>query len=162
MFFAVMGLSVLAQNQNPQASEDSCRTFVQTFYDWYSRRAVGLHADPLDAAIKDKRQAFSTELLQLIKDSKARALAEQEVWLDFEPILNTQDQGQHYVVGNVNLKNETNCRAEVHTTYAGKSKRKPRVVPELEFRDGQWVFINFHYPNSNHPDNENLVRILKK
>ena len=47
-------------------------------------------------------------------------------------------------------------------SWGGKSKN-PDVVAELmPLKTGQWIFVNFHFPNSHDPNSENLLSMLKR
>ena len=153
---------LLAQGVNSGSAEDSCRRFVQGFYDWYVPKALKESDTPaLDLALKVKSSAFDARLLQALReDSAARAkVADEIVGLDFDPFLNTQDLGQRYVVGKVTRKGD-GCRADVHVVVSGKRSAKPDVVPELVLKQGRWLFVNFHYPESKDSKDENLLSIL--
>ena len=51
--------------------------------------------------------------------------------LDFDPLLNSQDPGDHYVVGRIKLKGEDTCWAELHIGSSGKKSKDPYVAAEL-------------------------------
>lgn len=164
LFFFLMGPSSLrAQARNPRDFQKSCRNFVQGFYDWYVPKALkegSGHA--WDLALKNKGYVFSSEVSRLLKeDSEAQAkVAGEIVGLDFDPFLNSQDLGERYVVGDVTPKDDSYW-AEVYAIRSGNKSEKPVAVPELVFKDGRWLFVNFHYGKSDHPERENLLSILK-
>jgi hypothetical protein len=35
-------------------------------------------------------------------------------------------------------------------------------MPELALKDGQWVFVNFHYGKSDQSEDDNLISTLKR
>lgn len=160
-----MCLLVRAEEKHPQDTEEACRNFVQRFYDSYASNAADttLKSDPLALALRDKRQAFSAELISGLEELSKSQAKDQEVWLDFDPILNTQDPAKRYVVARVTRKGGSYwVEVEVNETKAGNKDQKPIVVPEVAFRRRGWVFVNFHYPGySPSSDNENLLSILK-
>jgi len=43
----------------------------------------------------------------------------------------------------------------------GKKALDPDVIPELAFRNGSWVFVNFHYPGGKSPQDKDLLAMLK-
>ena len=47
-------------------------------------------------------------------------------------------------------------------TVDKKESPKPDVTPELAFENGHWIFLNFHYPNTGSPNNENLLALLQQ
>lgn len=109
-----------------------------------------------------KRANFSPELMrQLKEDAAAQAKVTGEiVGLDFDPILFSQNPGQRYIAGNVTPKGDRYW-VDVYGVWDGKKSAKPSVVPELIYRNGKWVFVNFHYGHSKFPENENLLSVLK-
>ena len=80
--------------------------------------------------------------------------------LDFDPFLNAQDPSEHYVLRDVSVK-DGRCSVEVYSVTSGKKSAKKFVIPELMFKSGQWVFMNFHYGKSKRAEDENLLSILK-
>jgi hypothetical protein len=151
---ACCSLSAGAQGQSKAQPnlEESCRKFVQGFYDWYVPKAAApddKNAGPSsDLALKQWRASFSAELYRLLReDSEAQAKADEIVGLDWDPFLNTQDPGDPpgdpYVVGSVKRKGESYW-VEVYRRSSGKLSEKPLVIPELVFKNGRWIFVNFH------------------
>src|SRR5438128_5333219 len=49
---------------------------------------------------------------------------------------------------------------EVFGICEGKKNKTADVTPEVSFKDGKWVFVNFHYGNGGKEDN--LLSILKQ
>ena len=163
LFLRLAASSSSAQGTLPQDANKSCRDFVQGFYDWYVPVALkGGRVTPVDRALKIKGSAFSPELAQALReDSAASAKVKDEVvGLDFDPFLNTQEPSDRYVVGNVTPKGDTYW-VEIYGVTSGKKSAKPDVTPELKFKNGRWIFVNFHYGEVEHPEDENLVSILK-
>ena len=139
--------------------EASVRDFVQAFYGWYvpaSRDARGMH--PTDMAIKARGAAFSAPLMAAFKkDLAEKRKAEGEVaGLEFDPFLNSQDPYDRYEVGAVRRKNE-HYWVEVFGVQAGKRSAKPDVTPELVYKNGNWIFVNFQYSGTS-----NLAAILRQ
>ena len=143
--------------------KQSCVAFVREFYAWYVPKARAENLDSMDAALKERRNAFSERLLKGLQDVDADAKRNQEAGLDFDWILNSQDPGDAgdpgYLVGNGRL-NGNACRVDV-------SRQRPdgkgeRIVPELTFERGRWTFVNFHYPGSPYPQSENLLSMIKE
>jgi hypothetical protein len=155
-FFLVLATPCLlqAQSDSPQDVQRACRIFVQGFYDWYLRKDA-----TMDLALKEKRDAFSPELVRLLRDDRdAQSKAEGEiVGLDFDPFLNSQDPSKRYVAGKVTRKGESYW---IEVWVSGSEK--PVVWPELVSKGGRWLFVNFHYEKDpQNPMNENLLSILK-
>src|SRR5262249_33094480 len=145
----------LASAEGTQQIErkDSCKNFVQQFYNWYVSNAQGVHdIDPLNRAMKEKATVFESELLkQLKEDRDAAAKVKNEiVGLDFDPILNTQESVERYTTGDVKLKKDKYL-VQVYDTLNGKKSKTAIVIPELAYNNGQWQFVNFHYGNCQNP-----------
>lgn len=164
---AVMALPALmhAQNKDSASTEDSCRLFAQEFYDWYLpnthiKQAKMNHMPALQFALKNRRAAFDPDLVRLLDEGKAQAQRDGEPFLDFDPILNSQDPAARYVVDKTTLK-DGHCSAEVYGESSGKKSDKPDLVAELTCKDGHWFFADFYYPNAEHPDSKSLLRMLR-
>jgi hypothetical protein len=152
-----------ARGQNPHATDAACKAYVQKFFDYYLKEAGRESKETADIrAIKSKNFAFSEELkTQLKADDAAAAKSPGEiVGLDFDPFLNSQEQPEHYVAEKVSHKGD-HYLVSVYSVSGGKKEAKPAVTPELELKNKQWTFVNFHYDKSDVPDNENLLLILK-
>jgi len=67
------------------------------------------------------------------------------VGLDFDPVLNAQDDDGRWIVINT-LISQAHCFADLHTSMEDSDKRKIIVTAELQMSDGQWQLIDFHYP----------------
>jgi hypothetical protein len=136
-----------------------CKKFVQAFYAWNVPASL---KHGWSKALRDRRQNFSRELLILLeKDLKAQEKSPEEiVGLDFDPFLNSQDPGDRYSVGSVDIKSGR-CWANVYIVVEGQRSAKAVVVPELVFEDHHWIFTNFHYGKSEYSADENLMRTLR-
>jgi hypothetical protein len=139
-------------------SQKSLRNFVQGFYDWYAPKALRDNSGlAWDVAVKEKGCYFSKELaLQLQEDSNAQAKAQGDiVGLDFDPFLNSQDPEGHYKVGLITQKSG-GYWVDIDGDSSGNKAENVIVVAELAYKNGQWKFVNFHYPNG-----YNLLAVLK-
>jgi type II secretory pathway pseudopilin PulG len=139
----------------------SCKSFAQSFYDWYvkagSKDSV---ASALEIAIKKRPNDFSPLLRTGLKadiDASAKS-RDGVVGLDFDPILASQLDPEPYHVGKV-TQNGVVYRAEVYSRVDGKLSKTPHVYPELKEVGGHWQFVNFHYKDGGKDDN--LLSILK-
>jgi hypothetical protein len=155
---AALALPPTLTAQSPTPNADSCRTFVQNFYNWYVT-----HGTNFENALKSKRIALSPTLTAaLLADLAASSKSPDEiVGLDFDPFVNSQDPASHYRVGKTTVK-EGNCWAEVYAVPATDKTSKPDATPELRVEGGKWQFVNFHYGSDNGAENENLVSILRR
>jgi len=82
------------------------------------------------------------------------------VGLDFDPILACQDCDIGSNVEKTTIK-DGRCWAEVHGGRDKSGNSELRVIPELALKDGKWEFVNFHYPNPERPEFENLLSLLE-
>ena len=151
-----------AQAATPAGSQQSCRNFVQGFYDWYIPKMT--NPTPLPAeelALKYRSVSFDPELARALhEDFVASGKNSQEiVGLDFDPFLNTQDPSEKYVLGSVTLQGE-GCWVEIFSIDSGKKNATPDVVSELRFKNGRWIFMNFHYGKTKTTADSNLTTIL--
>ncbi len=152
------------QTRLETGQEKSCSEFVQGFYDWYFGRLNRISsqtnaASTIDGVLQRKPMILTEQLARLLKeDAEVTAKSPGEiVGLDFDPFINAQDWEGKYAVQSV-ISKGNNCRASVWGTDAGA--KREIVDPELSFINGQWVFVNFHYPGNSSPHDENLIDIL--
>ena len=139
-----------------QPTADSCRKFVQEFYNWY--RSNG---KTIQDALKKRASSFTPLLTQKLNIDEAASAASpgEVVGLDFDPFLNAQDIPDRCIVGKVTPKGN-GYSVEVFEVFSGKKDAKPAVVPELAFKNGQWIFTNFVYPRDG-GKSDNLLSVLK-
>jgi hypothetical protein len=163
-----LGACALRAQEASQGTEKSCLRSSQDFYDWYVKKAVNDSEEanqraPWHAAMKHNGNPFSSGLTRALIESDAEARADGDPVLDFDPILNTQDPADRYVVRGTALNNGR-CWAKVYGVWSRPipaQGEQPQVVAEMVFKSGRWLFVNFHYPNSTSPDNENLLSLLR-
>lgn len=159
ILLAAASVSSIAAQTEVGASRDSCKAFVQDFYSWYVPKTLTLGGAPLQLALKERRSQFSPELVKGIEEVDTYASRNREAGLDFDPILNTNGEDGEYVVGQTTVEHNV-CHIGILRRQPG---RKPeRVVnTELNFHQGRWFFVNFHYPRSPSPQSENLLSMIK-
>jgi hypothetical protein len=140
---------------NPANTQASCGRFVLAFYDWYAANVFAKLGGWLEPLLHEKRSAFSPEFLRVLEEFSRRPLNEQAAIdnLDFDPILHAQDTEDAYVIGKITRKGDRYF-VEVFSVSAGQRNPQPDVIPELTFKDGHWLFTNFHY------DSQDLISIL--
>jgi len=151
-----------AQGTTPEETEKSCRAFVQEFYTWYVARALKIKSgDSSEYALRNRASSFSPELTRRLRqDLAASKKAEEIVGLEMDPFLNAQDNAERYVAGKVTPRGEGFWVA-VYRLESGKRAPAPDVTPEVVFKDGRWVFVNFHYGKEGGAERENLLSLLK-
>lgn len=159
--FLTMTCPVPAQN-SPANSKGSCRSSVQTFYDWYVAARTTEDRD-WHVALEKKESVFSKDLAQSLRESDHESKTLGDPVLDFDPILGTQDMGNRYTVSSVAIKHD-HCLAKVWGTWprpVPDKGKEPNVEPELIFENGRWLFANFHYPGSDKSPRLDLLNILQ-
>jgi hypothetical protein len=153
----------MGQDKAQSDIDQSCRKFVETSYVGFVVRA-SLHSPvrALEWVLGYEPRIFTSGLfLELRQDSEAqRKVGGDIVGLDFDPFLACQDCPWRYVVEKTAIKDDR-CWAEVHGIWEEKETAGPNVTAELQRKDGRWVFANFHYPNPERPEFENLLSLLK-
>jgi hypothetical protein len=155
--------SNIGQTEN-QATAESCRKFVQNFYDWYvsNDTAATISQAPLwDVVLTRKPEVLSSELRQrLEKDRDAGSKCKGEICsLDFDPFLFTQDPSAHFEAFSVRRKG-SKYWVDVYGMESGR--RREHVMPELVLQDNHWTFLNFHYGKDQWSNDSNLLSILEK
>jgi hypothetical protein len=147
--------SLSAQPKNPRDAQRSCREFVQRFYDRFRTRTPS----KADKRVSD-RQALSRQLRRLLEGNdaaEAKFAGDGLVGLDFDYLTGSQDLAERFLVGKI-IPKERSFWVEVYDIWGGKKSMKPSVVPEVMFRNGRWIFVNFRYGTEK---NNDLVSILK-
>jgi len=153
----------------PPARNDlqSCREFVQGFYDRYWNHMAAEAARPdfdprklptVQQLLKQDPAVLSPELASLLTHEEQEMTRRHEVGsLDFDPFLNSQDPQGKYQVGSVTME-AGGCMAKID---------KADMLAELKNSGASWVFTNFHYSyygadrkTKIFPDND-LVHILE-
>ncbi len=160
---------VAAKTTAPSADEQSCKTFVQNFYDWYWNRyaeratslAFDLHSLPnVDTVLKRNPSVLSPELSQLLADEEKKKLTtHQNGNLDFDPFWGNQNAQGMYVAGRLLV---TGDRCKVSIPQGDE-------IAELQRSGSSWVFVNFYYcfaaydsTEGRHCPDSDLVQILKQ
>jgi hypothetical protein len=152
-----------AQENKISPTKESCLAFVKEFYDWYVPKARDINVHSLELALKDRRSAFSLRLIRGVDAVDSEAIRNKEAGLDFDWILNSQDPGDPgdpgYLVSNSRLAANV-CRVDVYRQLSN-GKLEKDIIPELNFEHGRWLFVNFHYPDSQFPQSENLLGLIR-
>jgi hypothetical protein len=142
-----------------QINATSCRQFVETFYKWYLETASRNHGlTDSDLALKDRPYLFSSELLlRLREESEVQNQAGSNlVGLDIDPFSGPDGAGDRFALEKITTKGDL-CWAEVHFD----EYKIPGVKPELAYKNGRWIFVNFYYPNPSNPKVSDLLSELK-
>jgi hypothetical protein len=155
----LLSLAVAALQAQEAKPEDSVRKFAQDFYRWYVPIAFKDNkGTAFEIAIKQRPSSFSPQLLQALRDdAKAQAVGEM-VGLDFDPFLNSQDPSNHFVIGQINRKND-GYWVDIHTSKSQTVHAKTSVIAVVNQSGGHWFFTNFRFPNGG--DLLGTLQILK-
>jgi hypothetical protein len=152
---AILVIATGCANTHIDATSDeteSCRRFVQAFYDWYvPLTKAQTNGTPWGLAVGSKPDLFHPDLIRALKadaDKKVQAKGEL-VGLDFDPFEASQDPADHYEARKVTLQGNK-CLVEIWGSPADTANTgKPDAVAELLRENGHWQFLNFRYPVSN-------------
>jgi hypothetical protein len=153
----------------PSPDEQSCRAFVQNFYDFYwnrfAERANHLDFDrhqlpKIETVLNRKPPVLSPELTQLLADNEKKKLATHERGnLDFDPFWGNENAQGMYVVGRL-LVTGDRCKASIP---------QGDEIVELQKSGPSWLFVNFYYcfaaydsTLGRHCPDTDLVQILKQ
>jgi hypothetical protein len=151
----------LASATTAHDMEESCRSFVEQFYNYYEPLEPGhlLESTSLGDAVEKKQ--FDPDLAAQLHEVFDAQTKSGRKLLDFDPIINGRDPSDKYVTGSVTRKGE-HCLVEVYGVSDGRKHDSADVIAEVVFETGQWMFVNFHYPNRwDSPASENLLTMLK-
>jgi hypothetical protein len=153
--------SLSAQRGAAQPSDEECRNFVQSFYDWYAPNALN---DPYYAGeVLLKSEFLSLDLTRQLKEvDYVEERSGGDIWLSVDPIVNSEDLWEKFVARNVTRLGD-HYLVEVYGVSSAAKDGNAAVVPELVFQSGRWTFVNFHYPgNLVSSGNENLLSVLRR
>src|SRR5215469_4999298 len=146
--------------------EKAAKEFVQSFYDWYVPKDLkrGDSSPSWDMAISQKSAMFDADLLNYLnEEQKAEKKSKGDLEddsMDFDPFLNAQDMAEVYTADKVTPKGDSYW-VEVYGTWNGEKSPKPDVIPEVALKNGNWVFVNFHYLGSESSPDTDLIADLK-
>ena len=157
--FVLFGCSSPSSIKKSNPLDDGKR-FTQEFYDWYVSHVVGKSEGAAwEMVLRQRPASFGQELLRsLEEDADARAQSSDRiVGIDFDPFLNTQDPASRYKVEKFEQR-----RGTYFAQICGEGQGSPQadVIAELEHTSKGWAFVNFHYPNANSKEAQNLRALL--
>lgn len=153
-FYALLALQTHkspAPRVSSRAEVASVRRFAQTFYDWYTPKALQENVDAEHLALTQKGPLFSPELRRALMDDwqaqHAKGVVD-IVGIDWDPFLGGQDPADRYWVEKISQKGRT-WRVSVWSAY-GKQSHKPDVIAIVEKSKvtQRWQFTNFEYGDS--------------
>jgi len=143
---------------------ESCRKFVQEFYDWYvsieSRKPPPHQPSAQEIVLGRRAEFLSPVLLAALKEDEAASAKNPDdiVGLDFDPYLNAQDIAGAYTAGQPVLQGNT-YRVPIYQVRGKIQASKPLLFAELSLSGVHWQFVNFHYDVDGKP--YDLLSMLK-
>jgi hypothetical protein len=137
--FAMLTMCCGSQAQNKGSESDSCRKFVQEFYDWYLKHS----GTNLDRTVIDERaDLFAPKLLALLKKDVEYKAPELDLAFDESYFTLTQENADSYMVGTPTQIGSI-YRVPVYGVREGTKSSEPEVWAEVQREKGNWQFINF-------------------
>jgi len=136
------------QEKKPTGVNNSCREFVGKFYSWYLTNASKDQGRAGDIVLNRRPYLLSPVIIRALReDDKAQDKAGSDlVSLDADPFAGGDGLAEAYNVGKVTVR-DGRCWAEVHAVWMGKEDQMPDIIPELVIKNGNWLFVNFSFPN---------------
>jgi hypothetical protein len=148
-----------------QATEaQSAKTFVQSFYDWYTGEMQKNKEGPIEDPLKNTRWPFSPTIVTALRaDEAAQAKSPGDVvGIDFDPFLNAQDTCFPYKAGKVSASGNQ-YRVEMFDSSCSESHPElPTVIAVVEKSGAAWRFVNFIYPGEPGQADSELLSTLKQ
>lgn len=154
--FAVLAMVLVSLISVPSGAQttadrsESCRKFVQDFYNWYFAEVAkrDKHPNlpsPYETVMTKRTELLSPALLKALReDDEAQAKNPSEiVGLDEDPFTLSQDFEDSYVAGTPAMKDES-CRVPLYGIRSGKKLKEPSFSAEAQFVNGNWQFVDFH------------------
>lgn len=153
----------MAATPAAKTAPDSIKAFVQSFYDWYVPAALAYKDGfSYELVLKQKPYYFDNVLSQALReDWKARDNSPEYIaGLEADPILNSQDPCDHYIVGAIRQVGKS---YEVDV-FCGQGVKQdaPDVTAELIPQGDTWRFTNFIYPARDNIKKTDLLSVLKR
>ena len=167
MLIALVSVPSVAQTTRDRS--ESCRKFVQSFYDWYTpiaekhsheRQLLGasaarraFHKDSADDIVIEQRpELLSPELLKaLVKDREAQAKnPTRNVSVDLDPYTGVQDfeNADAYSAGPPDFIKEV-CSVPVYDVRGGVRSRRAVLIVRVRWAGGIWVLADVEYNDPN-------------
>jgi hypothetical protein len=164
IILALVAANVAVHRVSAATPEEACGKFVQQFYDAYLAKSKGTsNESAIETMVKKKPESFTPELLAALKEDIAAAHKSpgEIVGLSFDPVLNSQDPSERYVIGKVSTKKD-HYYVEVFGVTGKKKPAQPDVTAELVNTKGKWAFSNFLYSGNPSPSDRDLLSVLKE
>ena len=131
--------------------------FVRKFYKWYVPVAKKSKDRPAEIALQERTSNFDPVLAAALnEDFGMQEKSKEIVGLDWDPFLSGQDTCNSYPQSTPTATTNT-ILVPVFCEQNGKLSVKAAVTAEVSYRQGQWVFVNFHYDNG-----QDLVTLLAR
>lgn len=156
-----------AEYQALSSDQESCKGFVQNFYDWYWNRFADQADNPnfdlrrepnVWTVLRHRPSVLSPELRRLLANEEKQMKVVQGINnLDFDPFWGNQDAHGKYIVSGVKLTGNR-CEAMIPQGH---------LIAETERHGSGWVFANFRYSfaedgSTKESFDYNLIEILSR
>lgn len=145
--------------------EQSCRTFVQKFYSWYTSKPIqenhDVTADHLARRVHPDYFAPAIKKALEADELAASKSPDEVVGLDGDPFLNAQETADRYYAGLATIEDGV-CKVPIFGVNRPPNpptekhlKHLPEVVALLKNESSKWVFQDFVYD-----EKETLLSVL--
>lgn len=135
---ALLTLCCCSQVQNERSDSESCRKFVQGFYDWYLK-----HSGTDGTVINERQELFAPELLALLKKNENYETPELDLAFDASYFTLTQENADSYIIGTPKRTKGT-YHVPLYSMREGVKSSEPELWAEVKRTQRGWQFINFH------------------
>ncbi len=170
----ISGWALAAPAAKPDdASEQSARLFVQRFYDWYLQRVLAASEQQQKSpkakdfgfidGVRQRPTWFSAELRRLLEEDMvaARRCSSEQVGIDWDPFLETQDPSPAYTASKVERTPQGfRVSVDFHDKQTGVVET-PMAQADISFVDRHWIFVDFVQSPRDRKFRQGLVQTLK-
>jgi hypothetical protein len=157
----VVPLLLFGQSGPAQTTPESCRKFVQAFYDWYVPKSDDDHGPMLEGALRDKRVVFGRQLYSLLEEeSDAQAKTTELVTPDFDFFLFSQDPCNRYVAQEPQRSGNAYW-VEVRGVCGPSDDQPQKVFAKVAWTGMVWKFVDFASARGATDEKRSLVAMLK-
>lgn len=137
------------KNRKPKEAAE-VRGFVQGFYDWYTPWASSdKPKGPAWYRVLDQKPGvLDLPLLKALREDRAaqRKATDDQVGLDFDPFMNSQDPDPKYLAGPIKKKGAFYYVSMRRVLAKTRKPGEVAVVAQVGNRNGHWIFVNFLDP----------------
>ena len=153
---AMVLMSLISVPSGAQTSDrsESCRKFVQAFYDWYiatDHKQEGKRLTAEEIVWRRRPQLLSPELRSAIRQDRLEMWRSHELTgFDADVFTLSQENADSYVAGTPERSGKT-YRVPVFGVRAGIKSKEPEFWAEVRHGIDNWQFFNFSYAVDHRP-----------